>query len=345
MGQLDETLLKLRKKYGAAIVKGSDIRSLELERVSTGSLALDLETGGGFPFGRIVELFGREGSGKTAVAIKVAANVQQLGRPVVWIDVEGAFDGEWAALLGLKLEDLTLAKPQTGEEAGEILEAVVRSGECGLVVLDSVGALMPALEQEKSMAEEPEKIGGIAMLMTRLCHRVGSSLNTYDAEGGWNNCLVLLLNQVREDLKIRYGNPEIAPGGHALRHAASIIIRLNRGEWIEDTLPGGEKVKIGHAIRFRTEKNKTFSPFRESQFNFYFSGPLKGQIDTVEEVLRYGQLRGVVAVEGRTFRYDNVKAVGRDNFLTVLRQDSRLAESIRSEVLRVSIHRQGGEAR
>ena len=193
------------------------------------------------------------------------------------------------------------------------------------------------------MVDEPEKVGAVAMLMTRLCHRVGSSLNTYDADGGWNNCLVLLLNQVREDLKIRYGNPEIAPGGHALRHAASIIIRLNRGEWIEETLPGGEKVKIGHAIRFRTEKNKTFSPFRESQFDFHFAGPLKGQIDTVEEILRYGQLRGVVTVEGRTFRYGDVKTVGRDNFLGILRQDGRLAERIRHEVLRVSIHRQGGE--
>lgn len=341
MGQLDETLLKLRKKYGPAIVRGSDIRSIELERVSTGSLALDLETGGGFPFGRIVELFGKEGSGKTAVALKVAANVQQLGRPVVWIDAEGAFDGQWAALLGVRLEELTLAKPQTGEEAGEILEAVVRSGECGLVVLDSVGALMPALEQEKSMAEEPEKVGAIAMLMTRLCHRLGSSLNTYDADGGWNNCLVLLLNQVREDLKIRYGNPEIAPGGHALRHAASIIIRLNRGEWIEETLPGGEKVKIGHAIRFRTEKNKTFSPFRESQFDFHFAGPLKGQVDSVEEVLRYGQLRGVITVEGRTFHYADIKTVGRDNFLSILRQDTRLVEKLRSELVRLSTHREG----
>jgi len=163
-GQLDEVLGKLKKKYGAAIVRGSEIRSIELDRVSTGSLALDIETGGGLPFGRICELYGLESAGKSTLAMKVVTNVQKLGKPVVWIDAEGVFDGEWAKLLGIDLDKLTLAKPQTGEEAGDILVSVVQSGECGMVVLDSVGSLMPAMEQEKSMADEPERVGGIAAL-------------------------------------------------------------------------------------------------------------------------------------------------------------------------------------
>jgi recombination protein RecA len=336
--QLDEVLAKLRKKYGAAILSGSDIRSIELDRVSTGSLALDIETGGGLPYGRICEFWGLESCGKTTLAMKVVANVQKEGKPVVWIDAEGVFDGEWAKLMGIDLDKLTLAKPQTGEEVGDILVSVVQSGECGLVVLDSVGSLMPALEQEKSMTDDPEKVGGIAMLMTRMMKRTTSSLNTYDEESKWNNCLVLLLNQVREDLKVKYGNPEKAPGGHALQHACSIIVRLRRGEWIESELEGGDKVKIGHAIKFRTEKNKTFAPFRESQFNFYFSGDMKGQIDSIDEVMRYGELRGIINVAGRTYQYGELKAVGRENFLTLLRADKKLVEKIKTEVMKVALH-------
>jgi len=337
-GQLDEVLGKLKKKYGAAIVRGSEIRSIELDRVSTGSLALDIETGGGLPFGRICELYGLESAGKSTLAMKVVANVQKLGKPVVWIDAEGVFDGEWAKLLGIDLDKLTLAKPQTGEEAGDILVSVVQSGECGMVVLDSVGSLMPAMEQEKSMADEPERVGGIAALMTRLVKRTTSSLNTYDADDKWNNCLVLLLNQIREKIGIAYGNPERAPGGHAIQHACSIIVRLRRGDWIESELEGGDKVKIGHAIRFRTEKNKTFPPYRESQVNFYFSGDLKGQFDTVEEVMRYGELRGIINVAGRTYQYGELKAVGRENFLGILRADKKLVEKIKGEVMKVALH-------
>lgn len=338
MTQLDEVLVKLKKRFGAAIAQGDEIKSLELERVSTGSLALDIETGGGLPYGRIVEFYGLESCGKSTLAMKVAASVQKAGKPVVWIDAEGAFDGEWAKLLGVDLGKLTVAKPQTGEEAGDILVSVVQSGVCGLVVLDSVGALMPALEQEKSMVDEPEKVGGIAMLMTRLMKRTTSSLNTYDEDSKWNNCLVLLLNQIREDLKVKYGNPEKAPGGHAIQHGCSIIVRLRRGDWIESELEGGDKVKIGHAIRFRTEKNKTFAPYRESQFNFYFSGDLKGQFDTVEEVMRYGELRGIINVAGRTYQYGELKAVGRDNFLGLMRADKKLVEKIKGEVMKVALH-------
>ena len=336
-GQLDEILGKLKKKYGLAILKGGDIKKEQFTRVSTGSLALDIETGGGFPFGSIVEVFGREQSGKTAMSLKTAANVQKLGKRVVWIDVERAFDPDWAKQLGVDVASLDLAKPQTGEEAVDILEAVVRSNECGMVVLDSVAALMPALELEKSMADDPEKIGTRALLVNRACRRLYSALNTYDEENNWNNCLILLINQIRMKVGVMYGSPETTTGGEGIKYAASMRIRFAKGEWIEGELyPNGDKAKIGYVVRFRTEKNKTFPPFRESEFCFYFAGPKKGQVDNFEEVIRYGKLLNIVTVAGSTLKYGDIKAVGKENFSTVLGQHPELVEQIRKEIMEVT---------
>lgn len=336
---LTEIVNKLKKKYGAAVMQGTDLKNLELERVSTGSLSLDVETGGGLPFGRIVEIYGRESSGKSTVALKVAANVQKAGKSVVWIDVEGAFDPIWAATLGVDLKALTLMKPQTGEEAVEMLEAVVRSNELGAVVFDSIAAVMPMEELEKNITEDSEKIGSRPLLMGRASRRLMSALNTYDENNQWNQCLVVLLNQIREKIGIVYGSPETTPGGRAIPHAASIRIRFARGEWIEQETEGSEKIKIGHAVRFQTTKNKTAPPYREGEFILYTSGDMKGQIDTVEEVARYGQLYSIIQVEGRTYKYGEVKAVNRGPFLTLLRNDPKLVNQLRKEVLDVMKHR------
>lgn len=338
MSDLDEVLQRLKKKYGPSIeISAKDIKVVECERASTGSFALDLELGGGLPFGRIIEFFGKESSGKSTMALKVIASVQKMGKRAVFIDVEHSFDPRWAKLMGVDIEKLTLSQPQTAEEALEVLEAVLGSGECGIVVLDSIAAIQPAADLEKSM-DEAERIGSRATLLTRSMGRLLSALNTYNEEGEFNNCMVLLINQIRFKIGVVYGNPETTPGGQAVRHAEHVRVKLVGGKYVEkENEITGEKDKIGRIIRFRTEKNKTYIPFREGEFTLFFAGDLKGQVDTVDEVVRYGQLYGIVDLSGKTYAYEDVKAVGKDKFVALLRAEPKLVEKIKKDVLKLAI--------
>lgn len=337
MGDLDEVLQQLKKKYGASIeISAKDIKVVECERASTGSFALDLELGGGLPFGRIIEFFGKESSGKTTTALKVVASVQKMGKRAVYIDVEHSFDPRWAQLMGVDIGKLTLSQPTTGEEALEVLLAVLGSGDCGIVVLDSLAAIQPAADLEKGM-DEPERVGSRATMLTRAMSRLLSALNSYNEEGEFNNCMVLLINQVRYKIGVVWGNPETTPGGMAVRHAEHVRVKLTHGSWVEKENPiTGAKDKIGHTIRFRTEKNKTYIPFREGEFTLFFAGEMKGQVDEVEEVARYGQLYGIIDVAGRTYKYDNVKAVGKDKFVNLLRTEPKLVTKIKKDVLKIA---------
>lgn len=340
MGDLDEVLQKLKKKYGPSlVVSGNDIKVVECERASTGSFALDLEVGGGLPFGRIIEFFGKESSGKTTMALKVVASVQKMGKRAVWIDVEHSFDPRWAKVMGVDVGKLTLSQPQTAEEALEVLEAVLRSNECGIVVLDSIAALQPAADLEKSM-DEAERIGSRATLLTRAMGRLLSALNSYNEKDEFNDCMVLLINQIRYKIGVVWGNPETTPGGMAVRHAAHVRIKLVHGSWVErENELTGEKDKIGHTIRFRTDKNKTYVPFREGEFTLFFTGDMKGQVDEVEEVSRYGQQYQVINVIGKTYTYEDIKAVGRPKFIGLLREQPKLVEKIKKDVMRLAAKR------
>lgn len=337
MSQLDEILHKLQKKYGPSFVVGAnDIKVVECERASTGSFALDLELGGGLPYGRIIEFFGKESSGKTTTALKVVAAVQKAGKRAVWIDVEHSFDPRWAKTMGVDIGSLVLSQPHTGEEALDVLEAILSSGECGVIVLDSIAALQPAADLEKSM-DESERLGSRATMLTRSMSRLLSALNSYNEDGEFNNCMVLLINQIRYKIGQMWGNPETTPGGMAVRHAAHVRIKLVHGNWVEkENELTGEKDKIGHTIRFRTEKNKTHVPFREGEFTLYFSGDMKGQVDTVDEIVRYGILYGIIKMSGRTYSFEDVKAVGKEKFVTALRNDSKLVDRIKKDTLKVA---------
>jgi recombination protein RecA len=334
---ISELETSLRKRYGSMIMRGADLKNINYERVPTGSFALDFVCGGGLPKGRMVELFGPEGSGKTVLSLKTVANVQAMGQRAAWIDYEGGLDILWAAKLGVKTSDLLVARPQLAEEAADILVATVQSREFGIVVLDSVGSMMPADEQDKSMVDDRAKVGGLSGLVTRLVTRTRSSLNTYDEDGGFNETLVILINQVRENLKIMYGNNQQAPGGHALRHLCSIILRLRRGEWIETENDLGLKEKVGHVIHFKADKNHTAPPGRESECCFYFTGPMAGQIDDVESVLRYAAIYNVVSLEGRTYKYEDIKAVGKDSFAQLLREQPKVFEKIKADTRKLAL--------
>ena len=332
MSELDNVLKQLNKKYGKAILNQADqIKYVAVERIPTGSLSLDLELGGGIPHGRITMMVANESAGKTTLALKIVAEAQKKGLNVVWVDAEGTFDASWATLLGVDLKKLTIAIPDVGEQAADIIEAVVRSKDCGLVILDSIAALMPKAELDASMEDDPERLGNKAQMLNRAMRRLTSALNEIDEMGERNGTSILLINQFRQKIGVAYGNPEVMTGGTGIKFASSIIVELRRGQWIEED-KNGEKVKIGQEIKFKTSKNKTFSPLRTGITTLYFSGPLKGKIDTAKETYIYGKLLGLIKVEGQMSYIDDKKLRGEDNAVAYIRETPKTQERLEKEI-------------
>ena len=331
MSDLSDTIGELNKRFGKnTIISGDSLVGLDVDRVSTGSLTLDIETGGGLPYGRVVEYFGREGTGKSVMAAKTAAYVQKDGKKVVWLDVEGSFDPEWAKCLGLDVSKVQLAKTETGEQACDILDAVVRSGDCGIVVVDSTAALVPEKDLETAMGHS-EQLGVRAKMVNRLIRKLHSALNMKVGEDMLpNDCLVLFINQIREKIGVLYGSPDTTPGGLGLRHAASIRIEFRRA-WLKDE-KDSDKI-VGQAIKFKIVKNKTFPPFRRGEFDFFTDGDRKGQIDLAKEVFCYGLLEGFIENSGKTYTIGKEKFVGKPKAICALRDDDKLMNSLKVKIL------------
>lgn len=333
MNDLDKVLASLNKKFGKAILNNADaIKYPALERIPTGSLSVDLETGGGIPRGRITMTVANESTGKTVLALKTAAEAQKLGLRVVFIDAEGTFDVGWAKTLGVDTSKLVIAIPDVGEQACDILEAVVRSGDCGLVILDSIAALMPKAELDISMEDDPEKLGNKAQMLNRAMRRLTSAINAIDEMGERNKTAIFLVNQFREKIGIAYGNPEVIPGGKGIKFASSIILELRKGAWIEETRDG-EEVKIGQEIKFKTAKNKTYMPLRTGLTYFYFDGVRKGQFAREREVYTYARLLGLIQETGKAvFEIEGKKLRGEDNVTAYLLENPKLMEKLEREI-------------
>lgn len=335
MSDLDNLLKDLNKKFGKPIMNQADkIVYPAVTRISTRSLALDLETGGGLPCGRIVMIVANESAGKTTLVLHAIAEAQAQGLKVAFIDAEGTFDAVWAKLIGVDLAKLIVAVPDNGEQAADILEALLRTNEVGLIVLDSIAALMPKAELEKSMEDDPEKLGNKAQMLNRAMRRVTSALNELSESGERNKTSVILLNQFREKIGIAYGNPEVIPGGKGIKFASSIILELRKGEWIESEV-NGEKVKIGQQIKFKTLKNKTFAPLRTGSTYLYFDGPKKGQLDKAQEIFNYGKLLGIIKVEGQMTYLEDKKLRGEAQAVEYLRDNMKLQEKLEKDIRKV----------
>jgi recombination protein RecA len=335
--ELDNTIRDLNKRFGKnTIISGDELAGIEVQRVSTGSLSLDIETGGGFPYGRLVELYGRESTGKSFMALKTAAEVQKQGKQVVWIDVEGSFDSVWSSLLGVNVKELKLCRPETGEIAGDILDAVIRSGECGLVVLDSTAALVPSKDLETAM-EDVEQLGTRAKMVNRLIRKLHAALNMKIGEDKiLNDCLVIFINQIREKIGVMYGSPDTTPGGLGLRHAASIRVEF-RKSWIKDE---ADKTHVlGQTVTFVTSKNKTYPPYRRGEFDLYTEGSEKGKIDTTKEVFCYGLLSGSIQQTGVSYLIGKEKFVGKEKAIQYLRDNPKLVVECKNKILN---HYKGG---
>jgi recombination protein RecA len=314
---LELAISQLEKRFGkGSVMKLGENTHTPIDVIPSGSLSLDIALGvGGIPKGRITEIFGPESSGKTTLAQHIIAEAQKRGEVAAYIDVEHALDRSYAADCGVKTEDLYISQPDTGEQALEITEALVRSGAVDIIVVDSVAALVPQAEIEGEMGES--HVGLQARLMSQALRKLAAAISK-------SNAVVIFINQLREKVGIVYGNPEVTPGGRALKFYSSIRIDLRR---VETIMQGSEAV--GNHIKAKIVKNKVAPPFRSAEFDIMFAHGISKEGDLVD----LGVQEGLINKSGAFFSYGDVRlGQGRENAKTYLGQHHELAEEIERKI-------------
>ena len=319
---LETALAQIEKNFGkGAIMRLGDDIPVNVEAISTGSLSLDLALGiGGVPRGRIVEIYGPESSGKTTLALHILASAQKTGGEVAFIDVEHALEPAYARALGVDIDSLLISQPDTGEQALEITEQLVRSGALDVVVVDSVAALLPRSELEGEMGES--SVGVIARLMSQALRKLAGTVSR-------TNCIVVFINQLREKIGVMYGNPETTPGGRALKYFSSVRIDVRR---IETLKVGGEM--IGNRTRAKIVKNKVAPPFKEAEFDIIYG---EG-ISKIGEIVDLGVKLDLSDKAGAWYTYGDVRVQGRDSMKEFLREHPDVSDQIEAEI-RANAHK------
>lgn len=315
---LDTAILQLEKKYGSGtIMRLGDNNALNVEAISTGSITLDCATGiGGFPRGRIIEVYGPESSGKTTLALHVVAEAQKLGGEAAFVDAEHALDPVYAKNLGVDVDSLLVSQPDNGEQALEIVEALARSGALDVIIVDSVAALVPRAEIDGDMGDS--HVGLQARLMSQALRKLAGVISK-------SNTIIIFINQLREKVGVVYGNPEVTTGGRALKFYASIRVDVRRIEQLKGS--GGEF--IGSRTRAKIVKNKVAPPFKTAEFDIMYG---EG-ISKVGEIVDLGVNYGIIKKSGAWFSYGETRlGQGRDNVKNLFKNDKALADEIEKQI-------------
>ena len=314
---LDAALAQIDRAFGkGSAMKLGSREAIEIDSVSTGSLGLDIALGiGGLPKGRIIEIYGPESSGKTTLALHTIAEAQKTGGTAAFIDAEHALDPGYAKKLGVDIDELIISQPDTGEQALEIADTLVRSNAIDILVIDSVAALVPRAEIEGEMGDS--HVGLQARLMSQALRKLTGSINR-------SKCMVIFINQIRMKIGVMYGSPETTSGGNALKFYASVRLDIRRIGQIKDR----DEI-VGNATRVKVVKNKVAPPFKQVEFDIMY-----GQgISKMGEILDLGVKAGIVEKSGSWFSYDSTRiGQGRENSKAFLLENPEICEKIESQI-------------
>lgn len=314
---LETAMKNIERTYGkGSIMRLGDSMNLSVEVIPTGSLALDLALGiGGIPKGRIIEIYGPESSGKTTLALHILAQAQKLGGEVAFIDAEHALDPAYARALGVNIDELLISQPDTGEQALEITESLVRSGAIDVVVVDSVAALVPKTEIEGEMGDA--YVGLHARLMSQALRKLAGAINK-------TNCIVVFINQLREKVGVMYGNPEVTTGGRALKFYSSVRIEVRRTETLEEN-----KEKVGNHTRAKVVKNKMAPPFREAEFEILYGEGISKTGELVDLAVKLD----IVQKSGSWFSMGDTRlGQGKDTVKKYFSENPEIAAQVDGEI-------------
>jgi recombination protein RecA len=328
---LAAALGQIEKQFGKGTVMrlGDAPASWDVETVSTGSLGLDIALGvGGVPRGRVVEIYGPESSGKTTLTLQIIAEVQKAGGTAAFVDAEHALDPSYAEKLGVNTSELLVSQPDTGEQALEITDMLVRSGAVDIVVVDSVAALTPKAEIEGEMGEM--QLGLHARLMSQALRKLTGNIKR-------SNTIVIFINQIRMKIGVMFGNPETTTGGNALKFYASLRLDIRRIGAIKN----GEEV-IGSMTRVKVVKNKVAPPFREAEFEIMYGTGISRE----GEIIDLGSLHNIIEKSGSWYSYNGQRiGQGKDNTRTYLQQNPQLAAEVEGKIRERLMPKRGNEAR
>ena len=314
---LEAAMSQIEKQFGkGSVMKLGEFKAMEIEAIPTGALSLDIALGiGGVPRGRIIEVFGPESSGKTTLALHIVAEAQKMGGEAAFIDAEHALDPVYAKHLGVDVDNLIVSQPDTGEQALEIAEALVRSGAIDIIVVDSVAALVPKAEIDGDMGDS--HVGLQARLMSQALRKLTGVLNK-------SNTAIVFINQLREKVGVMFGNPETTPGGRALKFYSSVRLDIRR---VENLKQDGEV--FGSRVRVKVVKNKVAPPFREAEFDVVYG---KG-ISKSGNILDLAVNLGIVEKSGSWFGYNGTRiAQGRENVKKYLEENQEIMDEIEKKV-------------
>lgn len=320
---LELALLQIEKQFGkGSIMKlGGDVK-LDIEAISTGALTLDIALGvGGLPRGRVIEIYGPEASGKTTLTLSVIKQIQKKGGVAAFIDAEHAFDSTYANIVGVNLDDLLISQPDTGEQALEIAETLVRSNAVDLIIIDSVAALTPRAEIEGEMGDS--HVGLHARLMSQALRKLTAAISK-------SRTCVIFINQIREKIGVMFGSPETTTGGRALKFYSSVRLDLRKIA----TLKSGEEV-IGSRVRARVVKNKVAPPFKEGEFEILHSEGISRVGSVVDACVN----AGIIQKSGSWFSWQSEKlGQGRDSVIKALKENTKLCEELEKEAKKALLH-------